>query len=326
MTLKKYMTKKGVRWRFEIMLSGERHSKSGLLTKHEAMEAEIEHRKLLSRNANNMALKSLMIERYDYLKKHATNAYFKANQTTLNNFFKSVGDVMVTDIAREQVEDFLSTYKGDFAYNYALKQLRALFNLGVERCWTEHNPTKGVQFIRIDKKLKYVPPKEHMDTVINITSTFEEMAFLMVLKHTLARSTEIYNLKWEDVDLNARQITLWTRKKRGGVKTPRHLTINDNLYQTLSLVEQNHEYVFWCKKTGKKYVDRKKLLFGLCADAKVKRFTLHSFRHFGASQLAMKGVSLPEIQMILGHDNVITTSKYIQSLGINKTEAINLLD
>lgn len=40
----------------------------------------------------------------------------------------------------------------------------------------------------------------------------------------------------------------------------------------------------------------------------------------------MKGGPLPEIQMILGHDNVITTSKYIQSLGINKNEAINFLD
>lgn len=234
------------------------------------------------------------------------------------------------------MRDHIKRY-GSITRNYALKhyitrlseyvrKVKALFQYGVDKEWTAYNPSVGIKKRATDKKLKYVPPKEDLDKAINLTISFEEMAFLLVIKHTLARKNEIYNLRWEDVDMVNRTITLWTRKKAGGVRTPRHLTINDQLYQTLELIDQEHEFVFWCKKTGKKYVDRKKLLIGVCKAAKVKRFTLHSFRHFGASQLAMKGVSLPEIQMILGHDNVITTSKYIQSLGINKTEAINLLE
>ncbi len=250
------------------------------------------------------------------------------NHSTLSKLALYFDDkTFVEEISRDELSGFIShQYPKVHAYNYALKKLKALFQYGVDKEWTRHNPCSGIKRRATDKKLKYIPPQEDINSVIGATETLEDKHFLLVLKNTLARVNEIYNLKWEDVDLNNRIITLWTRKKRGGAKTPRHLTINDTLHHVLLQIKQDHEYVFWCNKTGKPYVDRKKLLIGLCKKAKVRRFTFHSFRHFGASQLAMKGVSLPEIQNILGHDNVITTSKYIQSLGINKTEAINLLE
>jgi len=93
--------------------------------------------------------------------------------------------------------------------------------------------------------------------------------------------------------------------------------MNNALIDALQTVPKTEEYVFENGDTKKPFIDRKKLLIGLCRIARVRRFTSQSFRHFRASQLGMKGVSLPGIQMILGHDNVITTSKYIQSLALH---------
>lgn len=328
MAIKKYKTKKGMRYGYEIQINGKRYSKSGFQIKRDAQQAEIEEEKRLRNSSKNLDFRLLIVERMNYLKENATLDYFNENKRTFEKFIIAFSEkIFVTEISRDEVVNYLERHHPKkHGYNYALKKINALFQHGVEKEWTDYNPCKGIKRLSTDRRIKYVPPKEDMDKVINITKTFEEMAFLIVLKNTLARVSEIYNLTWQNVDLENRQIILWTRKKKGGVHTPRPLTINEHLHYTLSLIDREHEYVFWNSDTGKKYEDRKKLMIGLCADAKVKPFMFHSFRHFGASQLAMKGVSLPEIQMILGHDNVITTSKYIQSLGINKTEAINLIE
>lgn len=99
----------------------------------------------------------------------------------------------------------------------------------------------------------------------------------------------------------------------------------DELFTALKGVEEKGKYVFTNPLTGDKYTDRKKLLIGLCQKAKVKRFSFHAFRHFGASTLSSKGVPLSDIQEMLGHENLLTTVRYIQSLGGSTTKSIHLL-
>ncbi len=327
MAIKRYRTKRGIRYAYEIQFNHQRYSKGGYLTKRQAQEEEVTELKRLKESGDNLDFRLLIVERLKHVKATCTEAYYLENHRTMSKLTLHFPDkTFVNDITREEIEHYLATtYPKKHGYNYALARINALFHYGVERGWTKYNPCDGIKRRTTDKKLKYVPTKEDLDKVINYTETYEEMAFLLVLKHTMARVNEIYNLKWEDIDHRRNTITLWTRKKRGGVRTPRHLTINRTLVLTLDTLPITSEYVF-VNRDGQPYTDRKKMLMGVCKRAGVQRFTFHSFRHFGASQLAMKGVSLPEIQMILGHDNVITTSKYIQSLGINKTEAINLLE
>lgn len=327
MTIKKYKTKKGVRYGYEIQFNHQRYSKSGFVTKREAMEAESNEIRILQQRVNDLDLQFLIVERTKHIKENCTEDYLDENIRTFNRLIPALqGKALVSDVTRDEIEAYLSeAYPKKHGFNYALAKINALFQYGVERGWTKHNPCDGIKRKATDKKLKYVPPQEDLDAVIN-TAIGEDRSFLVVLKNTMARVSEIYNLTWEDVDLSSRQITLWTRKKKGGVRTPRHLTINDTLYEVLSSMKKERGHVFVNKDTGLPFEDRKKLIIGLCRRVGVKQFGFHAIRHFGASQLAMKGVSLPEIQMILGHDNVITTSKYIQSLGINKTEAINLLE
>lgn len=327
MTIKKYKTKKGMRYGYEIQFNHQRYSQSGYLTKREAQEAENHEIRILQQRVNDLDLQFLIVERTKFIESNCTPDYLAENVRTFNRLIQSLqGKSLVSDVSKEDIERHLAAqYPKKHGYNYALKKIKALFNYGVEQGWTKHDPCTLIKRKSTDKRMKYVPPQEDFDKVINLAKG-EDRQFLLVLKHTLARINEVYNLTWDDVDMESRQITLWTRKKKGGARTPRHLTINDTLFNVLSSIERVDGHVFINRDTGKPYDDRKKLIMGLCAKANVKRFTFHAFRHFGASQLAMKGVSLPEIQMILGHDNVITTSRYIQSLGINKTEAINLLE
>ena len=45
----------------------------------------------------------------------------------------------------------------------------------------------------------------------------DDQDYLWTLALTLARMSEINRLKWEDVDLSRRTITLYTRKKKGDI-------------------------------------------------------------------------------------------------------------
>ena len=102
--------------------------------------------------------------------------------------------------------------------------------------------------------------------------------------------------------------------------------MTEELFQALTTLYLKGEYVFTNEKTMDKYDDKKKMLIGLCQRAKVKRFTFHSIRHYSASILANKGVPLPDIQELLGHENLLTTAIYIQSLVGSKSKSIHLLD
>jgi integrase/recombinase XerD len=52
--------------------------------------------------------------------------------------------------------------------------------------------------------------------------------------------------------------------------------------------------------------------------------SLHQFRHTCASDLLESGVSLPEVQQLLGHATVVTTTRYLQIADPERAKAIKL--
>jgi integrase/recombinase XerD len=51
--------------------------------------------------------------------------------------------------------------------------------------------------------------------------------------------------------------------------------------------------------------------------------SLHQFRHTCASDLLEGGVSLPEVQRMLGHLSVTTTARYLQIADPQRVEAMH---
>lgn len=60
----------------------------------------------------------------------------------------------------------------------------------------------------------------------------------------------------------------------------------------------------------------------LCQQADVPVFTLHQFRHSCASDLLDNGVSLPEVQQILGHSDICNTMRYTHISGTQRADAV----
>ncbi|HKJ66108.1 MAG TPA: site-specific integrase, partial [Desulfopila sp.] len=187
--------------------------------------------------------------------------------------------------------------------------------------------------MRVEKREVYVPPVEDIEKVFQVASD-DQLDYLWCLRDTFARSREINNLRWVDIDLKDRTVTLYTRKKKHGTKTPRQIPLTDNLYEVLSNREKRKpddtDYVFWHKyysrRLGKSvigpYGDRKKFMKTLCKKAGVKYFRFHPLRHAGASYLESIGIPVSHIQELLGHENRRTTEGYIHCLKTSKIDAI----
>jgi integrase len=150
--------------------------------------------------------------------------------------------------------------------------------------------------------------------------------------------SEINHLEWKDVDLEQRELILYTRKKKGSHLTPRKVPITKRLHailiQRFQDRDKNKPWVFWHRYFSKKdsaymegpYRDRKRLMRTLCEKAGVKYFRFHAFRHAGATVMDNNNVPLGAIQSILGHENRSTTEIYVHALGNSARNAMDIYE
>ncbi len=257
-------------------------------------------------------------------------------------WMKYWGNYDCSEITMEMVEHYLLKRKRDTSgttANHDLRNLRALFNFGLHprRKWIKDNPTLGIEFFPVEKKIKYVPPKEDVLKVI-LAADKDTQDYLWTIFHSMGRMSEINRLTWQDINFDDKSIILYTRKKRGGHLTPRKVPMTDRLFDVLSYRFKHRDktkpWVFWHRYWSKKtkewvegpFIDRKKIMETLCKKAGVKYFRYHALRHCGASLLDGDNVPIGAIQRFLGHENRQTTEIYLHSIGNSEREMISVLD
>jgi len=108
---------------------------------------------------------------------------------------------------------------------------------------------------------------------------------------------------------------LTTRKKRGGAQKRWKVPLNSELLNVLTELKRDatSEYLF-PNEEGNHQIPYPRYLATLCKRAGVRPFTFHCIRHFAATIAANKNAPLTAIQAILGHEDITTTSIYLQFL------------
>ncbi|BEQ14404.1 tyrosine-type recombinase/integrase [Desulfoferula mesophila] len=200
-----------------------------------------------------------------------------------------------------------------------------------------HNPTERLDFIPVEKRVKYIPPMDDIDRVIELADP-DTQDYLWVIRDTMARVSEVNRLTWDDVDFKVRSLVLYTRKKRGGDLTPRTMPMTDRLFKRMSRRFKHRRkdlpWVFWHRYWSRNesrwvegpYKDRKRFMKTLCQRAEVRYFRFHPLRHAGATVLDNSNVPMGAIQRLLGHENRKTTEIYLHSIGCTEREAMRVLE
>ena len=195
--------------------------------------------------------------------------------------------------------------------------------------WTQ-NPVRWIRGPRLDPRGR-LPKRigaEHLKKIWEATSQNRNdyqqhlsLAVLALLYGTGLRRGELERLDLED----------WKREEGvlqiDGRKTgqERNVPVSEGIWRCVEAylpLRQNllarhgvsNEPALILNRNGRRMSAQRLglMVHRLARTAKVPLVSLHQFRHTCASDLLESGVSLPEVQQLLGHATVVTTTRYLQ--------------
>ncbi|RPJ07302.1 MAG: site-specific integrase [Deltaproteobacteria bacterium] len=341
-----YFTK-GKGWRYDFTLSGTRQTRAWFETKTKARQAEAERREEILNPKEDpvmeteidMVFLDLVNLRLDHVKAYNSESHYGTYTYVAKRWTGIWEKVPCSQITTAMVQKHLLKRRQISAYtaNKDLRYLRATFRFGIGKRFITNDPTEGLGFFPVEKKVKYVPSATDLDQVIACADP-DTQDYLWIIRETMARVGEVNRLKWDDVNFEVGYVVLYTRKKSGGHLTPRKVPMTRKLHEVLSLRFQARDpsksWVFWHRYWSRKkgdhvegpYGDRKKIMKTLCTDAKVRYFRFHPIRHSGASIMDGNNVPIGAIQRILGHENRRTTEIYLHSIDDLERDAMAVFE
>jgi integrase len=211
---------KGKGWRYDFTAKGIRHTEAWFKTKKEAKEAEARKRQELKnpqpvpeaeKIPTDMAFLDLVNRRLDYIKAYNSDSYYRTTLVLARGWVKRWGKLPCSKITNDMVEGFILDRRkvSAFTANKEIRYLKAAFNFGKKKGFFKENPLEGMAFLPVGKRLKYVPSPEDIDKVINLANR-EAQDYLLTIRDTMARVSEINRLTWDDVNLERRYVVLYT--------------------------------------------------------------------------------------------------------------------
>ncbi len=208
---------------------------------------------------------------------------------------------------------------------YVLKIVKRIFQMGVDNGKIDRNPALGLM-VKVPETPKKVLTNSEAETFLNqakLTNHRFYPIWAMAL-FTGCRSGELYALKWSDVDMEARTISIsrsWN-SKNGFTSTKnqksRMVPISDELMVFLKQVrlqKGKEEFVLphlqeWTRGEAAKVTK------AFCKAIGVTDIRFHDLRATFITNLLARGVPLAVVMAIVGHADMETTNVYLRQAGV----------
>ena len=355
--------KRAFRWAVRWFGSGgKRYSKSFETRKEAAQFAEAKQSSV--RNGRADPPQTITLE--DFGAKHGKIMQGQVAPATLSDqmralrmFMEHVGrNIALRDVAPRHAESFIAARlalgRKVGTANKDIRTLKRIFNLAIEPrgyLLPGSNPFEKVKQRRISAKpVRYVPPLE-FQALLGATSDTWWKAFLSVAYTTGARTGEILNLRWADVDFEMNRIRIVSKEADGNLggwepkdHEGRILPIPAGVAQLLADLQaasaEGCPYVFvpgwrWkhiqkARKSGD-WNDEQLLLNNLDRRFKtlrrragVGKCTLHDLRRSCITNWARE-LPIHVVQKLAGHSDIKTTRLYYLAVEQSDLEKARLV-
>ena len=228
-----------------------------------------------------------------------------------------LGELPITAVGRTHVADL----------HYELRDRPSTANLAVATlsrlieeaaAWgvapTGSNPCRHVRKYRMGRRERFLTDAEfrRLGRVLRELEAerrvpVHAVAALRLLMLTGCRRNEILTLRWEDVDLEAKELRL-PDSKTG----PRVVSLSPAAAEVLAALPRvaGNPWVVPGRKPGARLSDIFKHWCRVRTRAGLEGVRIHDLRHSFASRALALGESLPVIARLLGHAQVQTTARY----------------
>jgi len=138
------------------------------------------------------------------------------------------------------------------------------------------------------------------------------------------RKSELFNLRWSDIDLANGIVTVRDEHAKSGKQ--RRVPINAALHDVLTTWKPlAHDVFVFAGDSGKPVQCMKKSFASVLKAARIADFRWHDMRHTFASWLVQSGVDLNIVRELLGHASLEMTMRYAHLAPNNKLRAVSAL-
>ncbi len=149
--------------------------------------------------------------------------------------------------------------------------------------------------------------QDEASRLANACENFEERLVVWTLLDTGLRVGELANLSRDNIDWQGHRITIYGKGGPYGTRSKRRVVPMTSRIQ--ALIENHlatHDTLGMTKRTVQRIVKR------VANRAKISRpVSPHVLRHTFSVTAIQKGISLPALQRLLGHDRLTTTEIYL---------------
>ncbi|NRF93631.1 tyrosine-type recombinase/integrase [Paenibacillus frigoriresistens] len=239
----------------------------------------------------------------------------------------------LTDVTAEDIENYFYHLKMERGYSPAslkrkLAVFRTFYNFCNKKKYCTSNAAVHVETIKQEHREKgFLTSGEVLQLVEAIEHNLMKK-IILTLYYTGLRISECINLTLEEIDFERNTIKIFGKGKKERIvplniklkeilidylEHERPYSKTNNLFCTAASGAVSDSYV---NKFVKKAVD--KLGWN-------KEVTCHTFRHSFASNLVKKNVNVVQIQKLLGHTSLSTTTVYTHTRLEDLTAAVNQL-
>lgn len=278
-----------------------------------------------------------LIDRYiqEELPKKAKNI----NQKPQLLWWKSeLGEYTLADITPDKIaecRDKLINGKTDTGFVFApatvVRYMAALshaFTVSIrEWQWLDDSPMQKVRKPGLPRgRVRFLDDDERKRLLEACKASNNEYLYLVVVLalSTGMRKAEILNLKWQDVDLKAKKLTVHKTKNKERKVVPLSSLALELMNRHVRRIDTDH--LFPSRIDQHKPIDLRTPWETALKHAEITDFRFHDLRHSAASYLAMNGASLAEIAEVLGHKTLQMVSRYAHLSEAHTTNVVSSMN
>ncbi|MGB3480337.1 MAG: tyrosine-type recombinase/integrase [bacterium] len=311
-----YKHKNGV-WYLDYSLNGKRVRKSIGRSKKLALEALkaketdiIRGKHLGVKQCKEILFDDLCQEYLNFSKANKSKSSYRRDTVSVKNLMGSFKGLPVLEVTAQDMERYKNMRKemvSPATINRELSCVKHMFTKAVHWGYLNDNTLRTVTKFREPPGRKRYLRDEEIERLLYCCADHLRPIVITAL-NTGMRKGEILGLKWSDVDMINKAITVKFSKNHES----RSIPINDELYATLIKLPNNSngsDFVF-LGKHGVPIRSIQNAWERALKNAKINDFRFHDLRHTFASKLAIQGVSMRIIQELLGQKTILMTMRY----------------
>ncbi len=242
----------------------------------------------------------------------------KAERYARNRWIEHLGELRLNEINRAHLNSFISKRQtagmSPRTVNLDVIALRKVLKRAVEDGLIKTLPMENLRPLKVDQKKRPLVTPEDIEKLLTAAQTLPKSGQMLVdaLRFMFAcgsRISETLRIRWPDVDLDRKQLTVGAdglaknRKHRAVDFNPQLETVLQEMHQRRP---QDSDFLFPSPRRGKSdlpIVNFNKALISACEKAGLENFGFHDCRHYFISHCVMSGIDFMTIARWVGHQD-----------------------